>query len=160
MPSRRILWAVPATIVALAVLFLVLGRDDGGSRLSKAQYEQKVRSDYESVQEAFRNTNVQSTKLLAARVAEAQTELRRAAADLDKTKPPSDVEKENKQLLEGMRDYADDLDELRQAAERNDAAGVQKFNQAIAQNASVRQMAEAAEEMKFEGYDLGPIAEE
>jgi hypothetical protein len=49
---------------------------------------------------------------------------------------------------------------LRQAAERNDAAGVQKFNQAIAQNASVRQMAEAAEEMKFEGYDLGPIAEE
>ena len=119
-----------------------------------------MRSDYANVQEAFRNTNVQSTKLLATRVAEAQTELRRAAADLDKTKPPSDVEKENKQLLEGMRDYADDLDELRQAAERNDAAGVQKFNQAIAQNAAVRQMAEAAEEMKFEGYDLGPIAEE
>jgi hypothetical protein len=160
MPSRRILWAVPTTVAALAALFLVQGRDGGGSRLSKAQYEQKVRSDYANVQEAFRETNVQSTKLLAARVGEAQSELRRAADDLDKAQPPIDVEKEHDHLVEGMRDYADDLDELRQAAERNDAAGVQRFNQAIVQNAAVRQMAEAAEEMKFEGYDLGPIAED
>jgi hypothetical protein len=160
MLSRRILWALPVTALALAALFLVLGRDDGGQRLSKAQYEQKVRSDYGNVQEAFRSTNVQSTKLLAARVGEAQSELRHAADDLDETKPPIEVEKENDQLVAGMRAYADDLDALREAAERNDAVGVQEFNQGIAQNAAVRQIAEAAEEMKFEGYDLGPIAED
>jgi hypothetical protein len=160
MPSRRILWALPVTAVALVALFLVLGRGDEGKRLSKVQYEQKVRSDYGNVQEAFRSTNVQSTKLLATRVADAQSELRHAADDLDKAKPPIEVEKENDQLVEGMRDYADDLDALREAAERNDAVGVQQFNQGIAQNAAVRQMAEAAEEMKFEGYDLGPIAED
>jgi len=59
-----------------------------------------------------------------------------------------------------MRAYADDLDELRAAAERSDSGGVTRFNESIPQSPAVRQIAEAAEEMKFEGYDLGPISEE
>jgi hypothetical protein len=59
-----------------------------------------------------------------------------------------------------MREYADDLDELRRAAQSGDAEAVALFNAGIPQNAAVRKIAEAAEEMKFEGYDLGRIAEE
>jgi hypothetical protein len=46
------------------------------------------------------------------------------------------------------------------AAERGDAAAVERFNKEIANNEAVGRMAEAAEEMKFKGYDLGRIAEE
>jgi hypothetical protein len=146
---------VPAALAALA-----LAGCDEGERLSKSQYEETVRSAYANVQEAFRNTNVTSTKLLAARVETAQGELRSAADELEASEPPKAVEEEAEELVEGMREYADDLDGLREAAERGDRASIEKFNSGIAHNEAVERMAEAAEEMKFKGYDLGPIAEE
>ncbi|MEK6274843.1 MAG: hypothetical protein AABM30_05825 [Actinomycetota bacterium] len=159
MPSRRVLAGAVVAVVALAAILLVPRGGDGGT-LSKPEYEEKVRAVYADVQEAFRKTNVTSTKLLATRVAEAQDELRRAADELDDAKPPGAIARENDQLVAGLRAYADDLDELRAAAEQGDSAGVTRFNQSIPQNSAVRQIAEAAEEMKFEGYDLGPISEE
>jgi hypothetical protein len=159
MPSRRVLAGAVVAAVALAAVLLVPRGGDGGT-LSKPEYEQKVRAVYADVQESFRKTNVTSTKLLAMRVAEAQDELRRAADQLDDAKPPGAIARENDQLVAGLRAYADDLDELRAAAEQGDSAGVARFNQSIPQNSAVRQIAEAAEEMKFEGYDLGPISEE
>jgi len=158
MPRHRLIAGAVVAIVALAAILLV--PRGGGGTLSKQEYEQKVRAVYADVQDAFRKTNVTSTKLLAARVAEAQRELRRAADELDDAKPPSAVAAKNDELVEGMRAYADDLEELRGAAERGDSAGVAKFNQSIPQNTAVRQIAEAAEEMKFKGYDLGPISED
>jgi hypothetical protein len=146
------------TISALATLSLTGCGGDG--RLSKSDYEHRVRSVYANVQEAFRKTNVTSTELLADRVGEAQGELRSAADELEEIQPPEKVEEETEELVEGMREYADDLDELREAAERGDQAAVQKFNSGIPRNEAVGRMAEAAEEMKFKGYDLGPIAEE
>ena len=158
MPSRRLIAAAALGIIALAAVLLV--RRPGGGALSKPEYEEKVRAVYADVQEAFQKTNVTSTKLLATRVAEAQGELRRAADELDDAKAPGDVKTQNDQLADGMREYADDLEELRRAAERDDAAGVERFNQSIPQNRAIQRIAEAAEEMKFEGYDLGPISEE
>jgi ABC-type transporter Mla subunit MlaD len=158
MPSRRLIAAATLGFVGLAAILLV--PRGGGGALSKPEYEEKVRAVYADVQEAFQKTNVTSTTLLARRVGEAQRELREAADELDDAKAPGDVKAENDQLVEGLREYADDLEELRQAAEADDAAGVQRFNQAIPENQAVQQIAEAAEEMKFEGYDLGPISEE
>jgi hypothetical protein len=158
MPPRRVLAGAVVALVALAAILLV--PRGGGGALSKSEYEKKVRAVYADVQDAFRKTNVTSTKLLAARVAEAQRELRHAADELDDAKPPGAVAAKNDELVEGMRAYADDLEELRGAAERGDSAGIARFNQSIPQNTAVRQIAEAAEEMKFEGYDLGPISED
>jgi hypothetical protein len=159
MPRRRVLAGATVAVVALAGVLLVPRGGDGGT-LSKPEYEKKVQAEYANVQDAFRKTNVTSTKLLAARVAEAQRELRHAADVLDDAKPPGGVAKQNDQIVAGMRAYADDLEELRGAAERGDSAGVARFNESIPQNPAVQQIAEAAEEMKFEGYDLGRISEE
>ena len=159
MSRRRVLAGAVVAVVALAAILLVPRGGDGGT-LSKPEYEKKVRAVYADVQDAFRKTNVTSTALLVARVAEAQRELRHAADELDDAKPPGAVEAQNDRLVEGMRAYADDLEELRGAAERGDSAGVTRFNQAIPENTAVQQIAEAAEEMKYEGYDLGPISEE
>src|SRR5688572_9094087 len=138
MPSRRLIAAAALGFVGLAAILLV--PRGGGGALSKPEYEEKVRVVYADVQEAFQKTNVTSTTLLARRVAEAQSELRDAADELDDAKAPGDVKAENDQLVEGLRAYADDLEELRLAAETDDAAGVQQFNQSIPQNKAVQQI--------------------
>jgi predicted nuclease with TOPRIM domain len=126
------------------------------ARLSKAQYEHRVRSVYENVRQAFQETKVTPAEL-APRVKAAQDELRKAAKELEHTRAPQNVEHENDELAEGLRDYADDLDRLRKAAERHDATAVARFNASLASNESVERIAESAEAIVHKGYDLGPI---
>ena len=133
---------------------------EGRERLSKAEYEEKVRSAYAGVQEAFRETNVTEQGDLADRVEDAQDELRRAAGELEDVDPPDEVEAENAQIAESMRAYANDLDVLREAAERGDSNAVSDFSSRVASNDAIVNMMEAAERMKFKGYDVGDIAEE
>jgi hypothetical protein len=140
-------------IVAASALLAGCG---GHARLSKTQYEQRVRSVYEDVRRAFRATKVPPAAL-AARVKAAQDELRKAADELGHTRAPRNIEHENDELAEGLRDYAHDLDRLRKAAERHDAAAVARFNASLASNESVERIAESAEAIVHKGYDLGPI---
>lgn len=148
-------------LLALATISLLLAGCGGGDgRLSKGEYEEAVRSAYGEVQQAFRETNVAVTEELAGRVEAAQEQLREAASTLESVEPPEDVVAENTQIAAGMRAYAEDLDRLRNAAERGDQRTIEDFNSRIAQNESVEQIAAAAEAMKFKGYDLGDIAEE
>lgn len=151
-----------ATLVALAALTaLSVAACAGGSnaKLSKAEYEEKVRSVYAEVQEAFARTNVPLAEL-AGRVEDAQAELREAASELEDVTPPEEAEAANTQIAAGLRIYADELERLRNAAERGDQRTIDDFNNRIAQLESVLQIMEAAESLKFKGYDLGQIAEE
>jgi DNA-binding transcriptional regulator GbsR (MarR family) len=133
----------------------------GEDRLSKSEYEQKLRSEYAGVQQAFQATASSiGQPELADKIAGAQAELRDAADSLEDAEPPEAVEEENEEIVEGLREYADDLDELREAAERNDLEAIEAFNERIAENEAVERIAEAAEEMKHKGYDVGPIGEE
>jgi hypothetical protein len=153
---------IPRTCYALAALAtLVLAGCGGDNRLSKSEYEQKVRAEYADVQDAFRATGAAFGQPgLAEKIKQAQAQLREAADALDEADAPEKVEKENEEIVEGMREYADDLDQLRDAAEKGDLQSIEGFNDRIAKNDAVEQIAEAAEEMKFKGYDLGQIAEE
>jgi hypothetical protein len=141
------------------VAVLVVAGCGGDERLTKQEYAEKVRAVYGDVQKAFQATNVPQGEL-ASRVEAAQEQLRDSADELEAVEPPEDVETEHSQLAQGMRRYADDLDRLRNAAESGDQRTIEDFNARIAQNEAVEQMAEAAERMKFKGYDLGQIAEE
>ena len=143
-------------VTSWAVAFA--GRHD--EPLSKRAYEEKVWSAYPEVQSAFRQTQGASGTELADRVERAQDTLREAADELEGVKPPVFVAPEHRQLVEGMREYADDLDELRVAIEAGDSAAVERFTAGIPRNRAIQKIAEAAEEMRNEGYDLGPIAEE
>ena len=150
-----ILRAVPVLLAALALA--ACSADDGPP--TKTEYAEEVRTVYGEVQEAFARTDV-AVDELADRVADAQAELRSAADELEGTEPPDDVVAEHDQIVEGLRAYADDLDRLRNSAERGDERTIEDFNARIAENDSVVLIAEAAESMKFKGYDLGQIAEE
>jgi len=143
--------------VALGAL-VASGCDEG--RLGKTAYEQKVQSEYSNIQGAFESTRDTSGKVLATRITAAQSALREAAEALEAAEPPEQVEEENEELVEGMREYAEQLDELIEAAARGRQPAIDRFNEELVANEAVEQMAEAAEEMKFKGYDLGRIAEE
>jgi hypothetical protein len=152
-----------ATVRFHAVLLvLVLAGCSGGGReqLSKAEYEETVRTAYADVQEAFRQTNVDDVSELAPRIEDAQDQLRDAAGELEDVDPPNEVEAENAQIAEAMRAYADDLDGLLEAAERGDTIAVAEFSSRVATNDAVVAMMEAAERLRFKGYDVGDIAEE
>lgn len=138
---------------------LVVAGCGGDERLTKEEYAEKVRAVYADVEGAFQATNVPPGEL-APKIEAAQEQLRDSADELDGVEPPEDVEAEHSQLIDGMRRYADALDRLRNAAQRGDLRTVEDFNSRVGQNEAVEQMAEAAERMKFKGYDLGQIAEE
>jgi gas vesicle protein len=148
-----------AAVAALAAVLLA-GCSGEEDRLTKSQYEQKVRSVYSGVQAAFESTRDADGSQLARRIEQAQQELLSAAGELESIEPPAAVEEETEELVEGMREYAESLDGVRAAAERNDSVAIGQFNLGLDDNEAVEQMAEAAEEMKFKGYDLGRIAEE
>ena len=148
-----------AAVAALAAVLLA-GCSGDEDRLTKSQYEQKVRSVYSGVQAAFESTRDADGSQLARRIEQARQELLSAAGELESIEPPAAVEEETEELVEGMREYAESLDGVRAAAERNDSVAIGQFNLGLDDNEAVEQMAEAAEEMKFKGYDLGRIAEE
>lgn len=133
----------------------------GEDRLSKGEYEQKVRGEYAEVQKAFRATGASlGSPDLGDKIGAAQKQLREMAESLEKVEPPEQVEEENEEIVEGLREYAEDLDVIREAARKGDQRAIETFNAGIGTNEAVERIAEAAEEMKFKGYDLGPIAEE
>jgi hypothetical protein len=132
----------------------------GGERLSKHAYEQRVRTTYAGVQEAFRATDVASTARLPQLIGRAQGSLRAAADRLEQSEPPKEVEEQNEEIAEGLREYADDLEALKEAARRGDREAIDRFNSGLSDNRALKRVAEAAEEMKEKRYDLGPIAEE
>ena len=152
--TRRVLAAVLGA--ALVALPACAGDDE---QVTKREYEQLVRSVYADVQGAFQATRVPIGRL-PARVEAAQDELREAADALDHVEPPPEVEKENDRLVAGMRAYANQLDPVREAAEERDATGLEELNRTLRDSEAVKEMAEAAEQMKFKGYELGPIAED
>jgi hypothetical protein len=152
----RICFGIAPALAAVAVVGC-----GGQDRLSKGEYEEKVRSEYADVQKAFQLTGAAFGKPdLAEKIEQAQAELRQMADALDEAEPPAEVEAENQQIIDSMRRYAGSLDRLRNAAERGDLEVIEDATARIADNEAVEQIAEAAERMKFKGYDLGQIAEE
>ena len=151
--SRR-----PLVLLAFAVVVLA---GCGEERLSKRDYEQKLQAEYAEVQQSFQATAASfGGPGLSEKIEQAQEQLRETAEALEHVEPPKEIEEENEEIAEGLREYAEDLDALRAAATRNDQEAISAFNERIARNSAIERVAEAAEEMREKGYDVGPIGEE
>jgi soluble cytochrome b562 len=147
-------------VIAAPLLASACGGDE--KRLTKTEYQQQVQAIYDDVRKAFQGTttNVASLSDLSARVSTAQQELRDAAERIDDLNPPEEVEEQTHEIAEGLDAYADDLDELRQAADEGDAKQVQAFEEGIPANESIDRIREAAEEIHNKGYNLGALGGE
>ena len=147
-----------AALVAAALALAACGGGGGSSRLSKAQYEQKIKAEGNSLQTAFTaldiNTN-KNLKELATKIGRLRTSLEHAADDFDKLKPPKDAEADNRKIAQTLHRFADIFGELQKAANAGDrtklAAGQSELLTAS------RAGAEAANDLRSKGYDVGAL---
>jgi hypothetical protein len=143
-------------VVLLAVLAAGCG---GSSRLSKAQYEQKIQTDGKAVQKAVASIsgNPGSLKQLAVQVAAAEKAAKTAADDLGSAKPPSEIEVDNATIVAALRMIDAQLLKLEQAAKDGDTAAAQQAATAIQKSPEIQTAQAAAKDMKAKGYKIGVI---
>ena len=141
------------------LLALVLLAGCGGEdRLSKEAYQAEVRKVGTTLGSALGgiDTNASGDELAQAgkQVEGLQVALRKAADDLDELSPPEEVEGAHTKLVQGIRGFADDLEDLGDAIRRNDADAIREFENDFTSSDGVKLIREAAEQLQGQGYSL------
>lgn len=144
-------------VVMLAAL--AAGCGGGSSRLSKAQYEQKIQADGKAVQQAASaiTSSGGSIQKLAVQVAAAEKAAKAAADDLDGVNPPADIADDNAKIVAALRTIDAQLTKLEQAAKAGDIAAVQQAGLALQSSPEIKTAEAAAKDMKAKGYKIGVI---
>lgn len=161
--------------VALGVLAAVLavagcgggGGGGKGERLTKEEYEAKIQAaDKQTTEEStafglLLGQLAQSDKSVKLdKVAQATEKTQKAAregADLyESLNPPEEVEDLNKRLADATRAFADDLDELKNAAADDDRGAAEKFAKKVTTGDldSIGELAKVGLEFQKKGYKL------
>jgi chromosome segregation ATPase len=145
------------TLLLLAVA-LVAGCG-GSSRLSKAQFEQRIKADGRAVEQAVAKVDATPTSMqvLAKQVAAAEQAVKAAADDLAAAKPPADAEGSTKTIVRALRTIDAQLQKLEQAAKKSDIIAAQAAAAAIQGSPEVKAAQTAAADLKKKGYDIGAI---
>jgi cytochrome c556 len=152
-------------IGALAVLVVLVAAGcgssgGGGEPLTKAQYEQKLNSIGTTIDTSFNELSqmfqgdTPSFDAAATKVADIQDELRTQADELDKVTPPENVKTEHEEMVDGLRGFADDLDDFRKAVADGSVAGIQQFADTFTKSDSAKKIQAAGDSLKKKGYDL------
>lgn len=140
----------------VVVALLLAGCGGGGDRLTKEEYQSEVQGVGETLGDALGGVDTEGGGIdeLGGQVDELQTALDSAADDLDELTPPEEVEDAHDKLVEGIRGFADELEELGTAAESGDLGAIQAFQEVFTTSESVRKIREAADELQDKGYSL------
>ena len=147
-------------LAAAAAVALVAGCGGGSSRMSKADYEQKIQADGKAVQKAVSKINGSaSLGSLATQIGSAEQAVKAAADDLDSIKPPQDAEADNKTIVLALRTIDTQLVRLHAAAKRSDIAGAQAAGAAIQNAPEVKAAQRAAKDLKQKGYKIGVLGQ-
>jgi hypothetical protein len=149
-----------AALVVLAAAGCGDSGGGGGTPLTKAQYEEQLNSigttidsSFEELTQTFQG-DTPSFDAAADKIAEIQDQLRQQADELDDVTPPEDVQAEHDKMVEGLRGFADDLDEFREAVESKSVDAMQKFAQTFTNSESAKKIQEAGDSLQKKGYDL------
>jgi predicted nuclease with TOPRIM domain len=154
-------WTKALPLVAAAVVALAAGCGGGGSeRLSKSEYEQKIKAEGSQLKTAFSAvdlTNPANMRELTTKITSLQQELEQSADDIEALKPPEDAEAANAKLADTLHKAAVKFGELKRAAEALDQQRIQQLTQEVG---TVLQKGRAAtDELKAKGYDIGALGE-
>ena len=104
----------------LVVIGVLLAACGGSSRLSKAQYQQRLTVDSNAVQKVITQlTNAGSSSTLAGfatKIDAAEAAVKKAADDLAAAKPPKDVEADNATVVTALRKIQSSFEKMKTAA--------------------------------------------
>lgn len=145
-----------AALTALALVVLAAGCGGGDDRLTREEYQTEVREVGDTLGGALSGVDTSGGDLTAVQgqVEGLQEALRTAADDLDELEPPEDVAGPHDRLVEGVRGFAKELEELGQALEEGDLAAAAAFQEKLTQSESVQKIREAAKQLQDDGYSL------
>jgi hypothetical protein len=146
------------SLLALAAVTVVLGGCGGGDRLSKAEYEQKLKAAGVELSDASK-TLAQATTgpQFVTGVQEIQKGLRKVADDLDSVDPPEDVAPANGRLVTAFRGLADEFDQVKAAA-ANGSKAAQAAGARLARSQASETARNAVLEIQRRGYDVGLLS--
>ncbi len=142
--------AAAAVAAAIAVPLLVTGGDK--PRLTKPQYSARVWTTLTTLAADFRRAgpgrdNAQISSSLKAAKAAAD----RAAARIDRLRPPADGEREHRALVAELRDYAAQIDLVRASVDFGDPATIIAHLQGITAPRAIKR---TIRELDAKGYDI------
>lgn len=144
------------TGLVLAGVLALAACGGGSSRLSKSQYEHKIKAEGTSLQAAFTSLNIQANaKLseLASKISRLQTKVERTATEIEHLKPPKDAEADNKKIADTLHRFASIFGQLKQAAQAGDRAKLLAGQQQLV--AASAEGTQATNDLKQKGYDVG-----
>jgi uncharacterized protein YPO0396 len=157
---------VGARAVAIAAAGLVAitaacggGGGGGSDRLSKSEYEQKLKAEGTHLKAAFSGVDFQGANVneLETKLTKLQEELDQSASDIEDLKPPENAEAANQKLANVLHRAADKFGDLKEAAKAKDLPRLQQLSQEVA--VVLRDGQAAANELKSKGYDIGTLGE-
>jgi hypothetical protein len=146
------------TLLAGALALVLGGCGGGGSggRLSKKQYETKLRNVGTQVSTDLGRLGVVIQNPSVAQLDQTQTELNQAARQLDAAKPPKDAATDNQKLAASIHFLASSLDQLKTPPQKKSAATLQAFAQSVAGAPQIQQGRAATGDLRKKGYNVGP----
>jgi hypothetical protein len=147
----------------IAFLFVLVvtaaaGCGGGGEPLAKPDYQREVRQVGDTLGKAIRGLGTAGAntdlKAAAGEIEKLQGALRSAADDLDGLEPPREIEPAHEELVDGIRGFAGELDELRDASAAGDAARIRAFEAGFAKSEAVKKIRHASAELEKKGYKI------
>ena len=144
--------------LVLLVVALLAGCGGGSSRVTKAEYEQHLKRDAKLAAKALvgaSTANGQATATYARRIALAQTDMRRAADDLDGLDPPADAEHDTTTIVVGLRFLVKQLGRLHHAAKTGNVTEAGNVSATVGASKELRAVDRAIADLKRKGYDVG-----
>jgi chromosome segregation ATPase len=135
------------------------GGGGGGDRLSKSEYESKLKAEGTHLKAAFSGVDLQGANVneLETKLTKLQEELDQSASDIEDLKPPENAEAANQKLANVLHRAADKFGELKEAAKAQDLPRLQQLSQQV--GVVLQDGQAAAKELKSKGYDIGTLGE-
>jgi hypothetical protein len=146
-----------ALAIGAALLLAGCGEHDTKS-LTKAEYERTLQGTVGSLNTELLQVGTPAQiqpEAAADRIETIQEHFRNAASRLDGVEPPGEVRSAHEQLVEGLREFAEDLDEGREAAESGDAEELREFQEELSRAPSARKLRRALGRIQDAGYSPG-----
>jgi hypothetical protein len=145
------------SLLALAVV-AVLVAGCGGERLSKVEYQQKLKEAGVELSNASKTLSRATTGPQYASGAEqVEDGLRNVADDLDGVDPPEDVAPANGRLVDAFRGLADEFDSVKTAA-ANGPKAARAAGARLARSQASADARRAVLEIQRRGYDVGLLS--
>ena len=145
------------SLLALAVLAVMVG-GCGGERLSKNEYQQKLKGAGVELSNSSRSLSQATTgPEYATGAQEAEDGLRKVADELDGVDPPEDVASANGRLVAAFRGLADEFAKVKVAA-ANGPKAAQAAGARLARSQASEDARNAVLEIQRRGYDVGLLS--